>query len=118
MGIIRQTGGGIYAGVTVVLIAMWAMEHFLVATTMLVVGLFAVIGWDSMFPDRRDALTAWAHKAAWGRIIGGVHYPSDDVGGQVLARALLAEFEKNPAFRAALERAKAEAAPFLLPQAA
>jgi len=47
-----------------------------------------------------------------------VHYPSDDVGGQVLARALLAEFEKNPAFHAALEQAKAEAASFLLPQAA
>ena len=38
------------------LIAIWAMEHFLVATTMLVVGLFAVISWDSMFPDRRDVL--------------------------------------------------------------
>ena len=38
------------------LIATWAMEHFLVATTMLVVGLFAVISWDSMFPDRRDVL--------------------------------------------------------------
>jgi hypothetical protein len=38
------------------LIAVWAMEHFLIATTMLVVGLFAVISWDSMFPDRRDVL--------------------------------------------------------------
>ena len=27
-------------------------EHFLVATTMLVVGLFAVLCWDSTFPDR------------------------------------------------------------------
>src|ERR1700733_10441754 len=32
------------------------MEHFLIATTMLVVGLFAVVSWDSMFPDRRDVL--------------------------------------------------------------
>lgn len=30
------------------------MEHFLIATTMLVVGIFAVLSWDSIFPDRRD----------------------------------------------------------------
>jgi CubicO group peptidase (beta-lactamase class C family) len=32
------------------------MEHFLIATTMLAVGLFAVLSWDSTFPDRRDVL--------------------------------------------------------------
>jgi hypothetical protein len=31
-------------------------EHFLIATTMLAVGLFAVLSWDSTFPDRRDVL--------------------------------------------------------------
>src|SRR5207248_2961686 len=30
--------------------------HFLIATTMLIVGLFAVLSWDSTFPDRRDVL--------------------------------------------------------------
>jgi len=30
------------------------MEHFLVATTMLVVGIFAVLCWDSTLPDQRD----------------------------------------------------------------
>jgi CubicO group peptidase (beta-lactamase class C family) len=30
------------------------MEHFLIATTMLVVGIFAVLSWDSIFPDLRD----------------------------------------------------------------
>jgi hypothetical protein len=34
----------------------WAMEHFLIATTMMVVGLFAILRWDSAFPDRRDVL--------------------------------------------------------------
>jgi len=38
------------------LAASWAMEHLLIATTMLVVGLFAILSWDSMFPDRRDVL--------------------------------------------------------------
>jgi CubicO group peptidase (beta-lactamase class C family) len=31
-------------------------QHFLIATTMLVVGLFAALSWDATFPDRRDVL--------------------------------------------------------------
>lgn len=38
------------------LIASWDFEHFLIATTILVVGLFAVLSWDSMLPDQRDVL--------------------------------------------------------------
>jgi len=34
----------------------WSMEHFMISTTMLIVGLFAVLSWDSTFPDRRDVL--------------------------------------------------------------
>ena len=37
-------------------VVAWGLEHALIATTMLVVGLFAVLSWDSHFPDRRDAL--------------------------------------------------------------
>ncbi|MGB7665726.1 MAG: hypothetical protein WBL66_00550, partial [Candidatus Acidiferrales bacterium] len=32
------------------------MEDILISTTMLVVGIFAVLSWDSIFPDRRDVL--------------------------------------------------------------
>jgi CubicO group peptidase (beta-lactamase class C family) len=39
-------------GLAVTMIA----QHFLIATTMLVVGLFAVLSWDATFPDRRDVL--------------------------------------------------------------
>jgi len=38
------------------LVLAWVEAHFLVSTTMLVVGLFAVLSWESMFPDRRDVL--------------------------------------------------------------
>ena len=31
-------------------------QHFLIATTMLVVGLFAVLSWETTFPDQRDVL--------------------------------------------------------------
>src|SRR5262245_6596699 len=34
----------------------WSLEHFLIATTMLVVGLFAVLSWGSIFPGQRDVL--------------------------------------------------------------
>lgn len=34
----------------------WSTEHFLISTTMLIVGLFAVLSWDATFPDRRDVL--------------------------------------------------------------
>ena len=35
---------------------IWGTEHFLISTTMLVMGLFAVLSWDSTFLDRRDVL--------------------------------------------------------------
>lgn len=38
------------------LLIAWVAGHFLIATTMLAVGLFAVMSWDSTFPDRRDVL--------------------------------------------------------------
>jgi hypothetical protein len=34
----------------------WSAERFLVSLTMLVVGVFALLSWDSTFPDRRDVL--------------------------------------------------------------
>ncbi len=36
--------------------ALWPVERFLISLTMLVVGLFALLSWDSTFPDRRDVL--------------------------------------------------------------
>ncbi len=35
---------------------IWSTEHFLISTTMLVMGLFAVLSWDSTFLERRDVL--------------------------------------------------------------
>lgn len=32
----------------------WGTEYSLIATTMLVVGIFAVLSWNSVFPDQRD----------------------------------------------------------------
>jgi hypothetical protein len=37
-------------------IKAWPIEHLLISNTMLVVGLFAGLSWDSAFPDRREVL--------------------------------------------------------------
>jgi acid phosphatase (class A) len=70
---------------------------------------------SEMFPDRRDALFKRAGKMAWGRVQGGVHFPTDLVGGRLLGAAILAEMDQNPAFEAALEKARAEVAAFAVP---
>ncbi len=36
--------------------SVWSVERFMVSLTMLVVGVFALVSWDSTFPDRRDVL--------------------------------------------------------------
>ncbi len=76
----------------------------------------AVLG--DVFPDRQADLFARAHRVAWGRVIGGVHFPTDTIGGRIAAQAIVAEFRKNPAYRAAVEKCRAEVAPFLLKKAA
>lgn len=38
------------------ILLVWTLEHFLIATTMLVVGIFAVLTWNSVFPDKRDVM--------------------------------------------------------------
>jgi acid phosphatase (class A) len=63
-----------------------------------------------IFPDQRDELLARAQRAAWGRVLAGVHFPSDLIGGKLMAAAIVAELKKSAAFRAAVERCRAEAA--------
>jgi len=70
-----------------------------------------------IFPQAREELLAYAHRAVWTRVLGGVHFPTDVVGGRLLGEAILAELKKNPAFRQAVEACRAEAAPFALKHA-
>jgi CubicO group peptidase (beta-lactamase class C family) len=51
---IGLSAGAVVAGLGVV--AEWSGVHFMIATMMLVVGLFAILSWDSIFPDRRDVM--------------------------------------------------------------
>jgi hypothetical protein len=36
--------------------SLWTMEHLLIATSMLVVGLLSILAWESIFPERLDLL--------------------------------------------------------------
>jgi acid phosphatase (class A) len=63
-----------------------------------------------IFPEKRAELFDFAHRAGWGRIYAGVHYPSDVVGGWLLAEAIVAEIKKSPAFQARLKEVRAEVA--------
>ena len=65
-----------------------------------------------LFPEHQKALRDRAHRAAWARILGGVHYPTDDVGGHLIALAFVAELRKRPAYQEALIRCRREMARF------
>lgn len=56
MGLGAMLFGGRFLPPNVLLSTLWSTQHFLIATTMLVVGLFTVLSWDTTFPDRRDVL--------------------------------------------------------------
>jgi acid phosphatase (class A) len=53
-----------------------------------------------VFPGQRAALLDRAHRAAWGRILGGVHFPTDDVAGRLLAEAIFQRMKESPEFQA------------------
>ena len=62
-----------------------------------------------IFPEHREALLARAHRAAWARILGGVHYPTDDVAGRLLAEATLQRLKTQERFRQAVAVCRSEA---------
>ena len=63
-----------------------------------------------IFPAKREELLARAHRAAWGRVIGGVHFPSDVAAGRRLAEVYLAQCRTSAAFRDAVELSRKEMA--------
>ncbi len=70
-----------------------------------------------IYPECREALMARAHRAAWGRIIGGVHFPTDVVGGRLLAAMIVEDMKQSEAFRQAVAACRREAETFLLKKA-
>jgi acid phosphatase (class A) len=63
---------------------------------------------SELLPEKRDALIARAYRAAWGRVIGGVHFPTDIEAGRRLAGPFLEACRRNPEFTAGLEAVRRE----------
>jgi acid phosphatase (class A) len=63
-----------------------------------------------IFPDQREALVAQGRAIGWGRVQGGVHYPTDVYAGRVLGQELARDFLASADFQADLAAVKAELA--------
>ncbi len=53
--------------------------------------------WSAIFPDRAEAFQTQVREVMWGRVMCGIHYPTDTEAGKLLGEALGAAFLKNPA---------------------
>ena len=62
----------------------------------------------AIVPDKRADTLDRAHLFAWARVMGGVHYPCDIVGGRLLADAFITRLLENPDFQAKLQACRAE----------
>jgi acid phosphatase (class A) len=59
------------------------------------------------FPEKRTELGEFAHRAVWEGVYAGVHFPSDVVGGWMLAEPIVQELKTKTAFRAQVEKGRA-----------
>lgn len=59
-------------------------------------------------PKDKDALRQRARLVALDRVIAGVHYPTDVAAGMALGDAIADRFLASPAFKADLDKARAE----------
>ena len=73
---------------------------------------------SQVFPEHAADLAAQADRIAWGRVIGGVHFPSDTVAAKLLAEAFMKRLMENPDFQKALDRCREEAAKVQVKKAA
>lgn len=65
------------------------------------------------FPEQAGKFDDMTHRVMWGRIVGGVHYPSDTEAGRLLAKDVVEKLLQTPEMRQAIETIRGEAAPFL-----
>jgi acid phosphatase (class A) len=61
-----------------------------------------------LVPAKRDALLIYAERLAWGRVMGGVHFPSDLAAGRVLAGLIVERMHQSPGLARDLEACRAE----------
>lgn len=65
------------------------------------------------FPEKAEALRAQVREVAWCRVIGGVHYPTDVIAGEMLGTAIAEAMLKSPHMPATLTTMREEISAFL-----
>lgn len=68
---------------------------------------------SAAFPTHAVEFDEKTHRVMWGRIVGGVHFPSDTEAGRLLAQDVVEKMLKTRSMKDAIETIRAEAAPFI-----
>ena len=68
---------------------------------------------SAAFPEKTAEFQAQIHEVMWCRVLGGAHYPSDTVAGELLGEAIAKEMLKSDAMQAALRTMREEISPHL-----
>ena len=61
-----------------------------------------------IFPEHATAWQEQAARVRWSRLVGGAHYPSDVVAGQLLGAAIAREMLRSPRLKQDLDAVRAE----------
>ena len=69
--------------------------------------LWAVV-YTEAFPEHAKEFDALARRTQWGRVMGGVHYPTDTTAGYELAQVVTKEMLKDPEVRQLVKEIRAE----------
>jgi acid phosphatase (class A) len=65
------------------------------------------------FPEKAEGFKAQIHEAMWCRVLGGAHYPSDTIAGDLLGEAIANAMLKSPQMERALMTMREEISPAL-----
>jgi acid phosphatase (class A) len=65
------------------------------------------------FPERRPAFEAQVHETMWGRVLGGVHFPSDTQAGRELGEAIGRQMLTTDTMTQAISEIRAEVSAYL-----
>jgi acid phosphatase (class A) len=73
----------------------------------------AAIVMADIVPEKRDALWARAVDYSLSRVIGGMHYPNDLLGGKLAGTAIAVALQSRPEFKADFDAARRELRQYL-----
>lgn len=68
---------------------------------------------SAAFPEKTDLFQKQVHDVMWSRVLGGVHYPSDTLAGNLIGEAIGKKMLESPEMSKALSAIREELAPHL-----